>query len=213
MKKDKQNEAKKLRESGMAIKKIAKALHVSPSSVSNWVADVKLTSNQKEDLTNHAEEARKLGIETIKRNRVIRWERYHKEAENEYAELSKDPRFMFGLALYAGEGSKTGNNPVITNSNSGIVRSGIKFFLQCGIRKEDLRVTVTIYDNMNVENAVNYWEKFLGIPRNQFYRTTILKSRTVHHRCNKLENGICRVQVNSMAFMQKILCWMRLALE
>lgn len=197
---------------GWSMRRIAKKLDAPLSSVRSWVLDVPLTSEQRARLRERANDGRKLGIETVKKSRAVRWEQFRREADEEYARWSQSPMFMFGLALYAGEGSKTGHSPAMTNSNPGIVKHGVEFFRLCGVDKRDMRVMVTLYDDMDADAAVRYWSQFLDIPRNQFYRTTVLKTRVVHRRCNKLEYGICRVGFCSIAVMQKILRWIELAL-
>src|SRR5438045_1742902 len=99
-------QARTLRQQGYSVREICKLVNAAKSSISLWVRDISLSPDQLQRLNDH----RVIGRERARATRISRRDslvaRYYQEAEEEYKILSQDPAFMFGLALYIGEGYK-----------------------------------------------------------------------------------------------------------
>ena len=114
----------------------------------------------------------------MRRHRDVRWAEFHREAEEEYAALSLDPEFMFGLALYIGEGSKSKENALcIANCDPRVIQKGLEFFLRIGIPYSSLRCGINLHPGLCQETAKQYWQEVTGLPREQFYRNSEAVSR------------------------------------
>ncbi|NQV12858.1 MAG: hypothetical protein HQ530_00975 [Parcubacteria group bacterium] len=109
MKEIEKKKARKLRQLGWSLGQIKHELDVSKSSVSIWVRDIKLTSEQKQELS---KKGLKKEIIEKRRETRLRRERAKRQiiidkAKHEIENLSiKDLKYI-GIALYWAEGSKT----------------------------------------------------------------------------------------------------------
>lgn len=138
--------ARELRSGGMSILKIVKELKAPKSTIFGWIRDVVLTEEQQKMLNWSESGALKKAIEVVKKNKVDRWASYRVEAEREYEVLKNDPSFMFGLALYIGEGTKFGGQPAITNADVKVIRKAMEFFEKIGINQDDFRIHIQIHE-------------------------------------------------------------------
>lgn len=86
--------------------------------------------------------------------------------------------FGVGIGLYMGEGTKTGSDVSLANSNPGIHRTFISFLETfCGVHREQLRVRINIFDDCDVEGATRWWADQLGLTLDQFYQPEVRKAR------------------------------------
>ncbi len=112
----------------------------------------------------------KSSFENERVRRDVRWAEYQREAEEEYATLSQDPEFMFGLALYIGEGSKTsGNQLCLTNCDPRVIQKGFKFFGKIGVTRASMRCAIQIHPGLSRETAEVFWQKVTELPSHQFH--------------------------------------------
>jgi hypothetical protein len=133
------------------------------------------------------------GIQAIHK---IFWEKRTKAfyaGLNSVNNLTKESRFIAGLAIYLAEGTKR-NNLDITNSNPGIILFMVKWLKEFyQINADSLAIQLHIHSGQNEENMRQYWSKLTGIPLSNFqksfikpegsgYRKTVLYSGTVKLR-------------------------------
>lgn len=163
-------------------------------------------------------EAHRLGYERVadahRKRRVARWASFEAEAVALWPSYSVRPRFMFGLALYAGEGGKTGNDINVSNCDPRILRASLEFFLMLGARREDVRVSIHLHDAARVSEVESFWSSELELPLEQFTRTVVAVSRASKQRRGNVQpNGTCRVRVHSTRLLRMITKWMDMALD
>ena len=180
--------ARELRAAGMSLLEIARQLGVSKSSVSLWVRDMDVKIDQRRagwwtTQNPHPAAVRKQAeIDCCNANGVTR-----------LGALDDQAFLAAGVALYAGEGSKTDGDLSMANSNPEL----IKFFL-CWLRRffvidaTRLRVTLYLHQGLDLEAAQRFWERETGIPISQF-RKPYRAVPDVGIRHNKLEFGCCTV--------------------
>ena len=206
--------ARELRRQGWSYNDILKEVGVSKSTLSLWLRDIPLTEEQIAALACKFRAGRERFIHKMRVRRDTRWADYHREAEEEYAALSKDPEFMFGLALYIGEGSKTQQNDLcITNCDPRVIQKALEFFLKVGVPYASLRCAVHLHPGLSVEVAESYWQKVTGLPKTQFHRTTPAVSRASSGKKGNLQvYGTCQVSASHTKIRQKLGRWMALAL-
>lgn len=116
------------------------------------------------------------------------------------AHLSQRDLFMLGIALYWGEGYKSGNEECgLTNSNAGIIRIFIVWLNKIyGIHAHDLilRVSVNQIHQKRIRTIENYWSEVTKIPLPQFTTASFIKTKS--HKLYKNQNehfGTLRVKV------------------
>jgi hypothetical protein len=196
-------QARRLRaEQGLAIRKIAARLGVSPSSVLLWTAEIVLTEEQRR--RNRADEqanrdsfrARAAAWSERCRGRRRAW-----QEEGRRRARQGDALHMAGCMLYWAEGAKSRNTVTFANSDPGMVRFFARFLTESlGVVPEDFRVRLNVYTNngLSVEEIEGYWLQLLGAPR------TCLRAHSLNHfptsssgrRHGRLRYGVCTLMVS-----------------
>ncbi len=206
--------ARELRGQGWSYSDILREVGVSKGTFSVWLRDIPLTDEQIACLSSKFRAGREKFSRSMRIRRDDRWAQYHREAEAEYAILSQDPQFMFGLALYIGEGSKTKQNDLcLANCDPRVIRKAKDFFLMIGIPAASLRCGLHLHPGLSVEAAESYWQEITGLPETQFHRTSIAVSRASGGKKGNLQiYGTCQLYASNTKICQKLSRWMTLSL-
>jgi len=197
------------KEKGLSYREISEILNISVTTIARWVGDIKLSTEQEIALALRVPSFRNTrnsaDLQSVK-YRSIRnefQERGKALAEKEYGDLSKRDLYLFGCALYWGEGSKSKNEISLTNSDASMLRVFKRFLVDCLELPEcKLRLLIQCYcDVFSLEEIEAYWLKNLDLPKNCLYKTTIKKQGS---RRGKSPYGTCRITVCCTEELQKI---------
>lgn len=212
---EEKNRARELRRQGYSYNEILEHVSVSKGTLSLWLRDITLTEEQIMRFANKRCGGREKFIQVMRERRDERWAGYRRQAEEEWETLSQDPQFMFGLALYVGEGSKTKNEQLcITNCDPRVIRKAIDFFSRIGVSRKALRVGIHIHPGLSKEDAEVYWRNVTGLCQEQFHRTRDAVTRASSGTKGNIQvYGTCRISSCSTRLKQKIHRWMELALN
>jgi len=114
-----------------------------------------------------------------------------------------------GIMLYWGEGAKTGNGVVFSNSNPEMIKIFMRFLRRvCGISEERLRLQLHAYENHNVNKLCTYWSDITGIPTNQFQKTYIHKKKPgTYKKISKY--GTVSIRYSDKELLSIILDWIQ----
>lgn len=120
--------------------------------------------------------------------------------------------FLLGLGtgLYWGEGTKSNKNTVrLGNTDPELIKKFIEFLLKiCGIKKEKLRFGLQVFSDMSPEEALKFWQHELGMPRQQFFPTTVVTpARSIGTYRQKTKHGVLTVYYGNKK-LRDILCQM-----
>lgn len=156
------DEARRLRADGMRIADIADTLSVSKSSVSIWVRDVAITPiERRPSIARRPSSLLLAKLESIH------------EADHLgralVGELAERDLFVAGIALYAGEGSKTDGQVVFTNSDPRMVSlfcDWLRRFFD--IDEHRLRAALYLHEGLDLGVAEKFWSGVTGIALSQF---------------------------------------------
>jgi hypothetical protein len=157
-----QAKARDLRAEGRTLLDIAQTLGVSKSSVSVWVRDVDFEPQLRRASAHrrpHPQPLAKLA-EIADCDRV---------GAERLGVLSDDAFLAAGAALYAGEGSKTGNAVTFANTDPAMVAfycAWLRRFFD--IDESRLRVRVYLHEGLDLDAAEAFWSDITGVPRAQF---------------------------------------------
>lgn len=211
---EEKNRAREMRRQGYSYNEILEHVSVSKGTLSLWLRDITLTEEQIAHFANKRCGGREKFIQAMRQRRNARWAEYHREAEEEYKRLSQDPSFMFGLALYIGEGSKTLQNELcITNCDPRVIQKGMQFFQQIGVSTDALRCALHVHPGLSKEIAEQFWQEVTGLPPEQFHTTRDAISRASKGTKGHVQlYGTCQLRACSTRLRQKIQKWMELAL-
>lgn len=194
----------------MSIKQIAKRLGVSPSSVSCWTRDIRLSEEQ--SIHNLS---RSQGPEAVRR-RAEAWSARCREVRRAAQEQGRakarqgDTMHQAGCMLYWAEGSKGRNTAQLVNLDPHLVSFFASFLREClGVAPEELRVSVNVYlgNGISLEEVEMSWLEFLDVPASSLRKAVVNQFPTSSSgkRLNKLPHGVCKVTVaNSTPIVQHI---------
>jgi hypothetical protein len=180
-------EARRLRAQNLTLADIAQQLGVSKSSVSLWVRDIPFTPSKRRfgpQRRPHPAQVRKLAeIEELDEQGIAR-----------VGALTDEAFLAAGIALYAGEGSKTDGEVCFANTDALMVAffcAWLRRFFE--IDESRLRVRVYLHEGLDLDAAEAHWAEVAGVPRAQF-RTPYRAPADATIRHNKHEFGCVYVR-------------------
>lgn len=123
--------------------------------------------------------AQQKSAQTKHRQKTLKIEKAKKWAENKIKKLNERDILMAGIALYAGEGSKTNNLVRLVNADPSIVNFFIKWLAVLGVPKENIAIRIHAYPDSDMDDCVCFWGKVTGLAKDQF------QSPSIDRRVNK----------------------------
>jgi hypothetical protein len=179
--------ARALRARGWTMNAIAAKLGVSKSSVSLWTRDVPFEARRRQyrpgSRSTHRQHVEK--VREIEELRV--W------AADRLGAIGEDAFFTAGIALYAGEGTKTGGQVRFTNSDPRMVGFFCvwlrRFF---DIDETKLRLRLYLHEGLDLDAAREFWTGITDIPPDRFLKPyRAVADATTRH--TKHEHGCASV--------------------
>jgi hypothetical protein len=113
--------------------------------------------------------------------------------------FSKRERLIALASLYWAEGTK--RELGFINSDGMMIKMFIEYLSDLGVRKEDLQVSLRLFEDADHSLAIQYWTKILDIKSDHIRSINVLKGK----KQGKLPYGMCRVRVKNNAPYFKIL--------
>jgi hypothetical protein len=201
-----QEEARRLRADSWTLQDIAEKLGVSKSSVSIWVRDVPFTPSPRrwgpQRRPNPASFAKQRQIEEL-----------DAAGREQIGVLSDEAFLAAGIALYAGEGSKTDGGLRFANTDATMVRfycAWLRRFFEPD--ESRLRVRVYLHEGLDIDAAERHWSEVTGVPLEQFRKPYRAKADPSIRR-NKHEHGCVYVDYYCSATHRRVMGLMRALLS
>lgn len=115
--------------------------------------------------------------------------------------LSNEDYFLLGLGmgLYWGEGNKNNKNSVrLGNSDPHLINSFL-FYLEklYGISRLQCSFSLQIFEGMDVRKTLEFWQTFLNVPDENFYKTMVKEKRGNGTYKRLVEYGVLTVHFNN----------------
>ena len=175
-------QARQLRRTGLPLAEIALRVGVSKSSVSLWVRDVEFEPQSR------VTRGRRRAPNALQRRKQTEIARLAEEGRVRIGRLSEREFLVAGVALYAGEGSKTDGEVRFANTDPRMIAffcAWLRRFF--AIDEARLRVRLYLHEGLDLAASVAFWSGVTGIPPLQFrkpYRAvpdpTIRHTKHVH---------------------------------
>lgn len=127
------------------------------------------------------------------------WTKASNEVKKIIDYLSKKERMLIASCLYWGEGTKAELN--LTNADPDLIRVFVECLKDFGVTKDQLRVTIRIYEDIDRNRAISYWAGVMKISKSQILNVNVLQGK----KSGKLKYGLCRVRVTRGAPYFKML--------
>jgi hypothetical protein len=127
------------------------------------------------------------------------WLESKKSAQKIIKELKLRDKILLLVGIYWGEGTKRELN--IINSDPILLRAFIDFAREIGVTKNRLKASVRLYNDIDSNEAINYWSNILNLNKNQFFKVELIKGK----KKGKLQFGMCRLRVEKSSKEFKLL--------
>lgn len=198
--------ARQLRREGQSVKEIARNLQVSPGSVSAWVRDIELTSDQKDVLhqrqREHAINLQRVGEDgqpysEINRRNALKQRQIYQQEGRTHAR-SGDVLHEMACMLYWAEGAKHRNRVVFVNSDPNMMSLFMRFLREClHLPDEKIKLRLHCYakDVTEQETIKRYWLDLLNLKADCFSHVTVMAGSDT--RYSRHHNGICTIDIGS----------------
>ena len=171
---DKQNHARDLRAQGWTLTEICEEVGCSKSSASLWCRDVEvdeglLADRRRQRSLAGNEGARRRGPNKLQLRKQAEIEEMHAAGIREVGELTERDLMVVGIALYAGEGSKTPGEVRFANSDPRMIRFFVEWMRRCfGIEPAEMRLRLYLHEGLDLAAANEFWSTLTGIPVERF---------------------------------------------
>ncbi|EKD43107.1 MAG: hypothetical protein ACD_72C00457G0002 [uncultured bacterium] len=211
MKKELQNEARKLRSAGFSIGEIRQKLNISKSSASVWVRNIKLNKKQLKKLSDRGKDkivieqrrATRLDRENIKRQVII------DQAKSEVEKINDRELWLIGVMLYWAEGGKTQRSLVrFANGDPEMIKIIMEFLRRiCKVPENKFRCYLHIHPHLDYIKAEKYWSKITRVNLKQFFKTYRKMNISSKNKKDNLPMGTLDVYVCDTELFLKIKGW------
>jgi hypothetical protein len=201
------DEARRLRFEGASINEIEKTLGVARSSVSRWVSDIELSTEQRAELTRRSGAGRLAGAAVNAeraRSRRIGW-----QEDGRRLARAADPSYVGGCMLYWAEGSKSRSTVEITNADVELIRTFAAFLRKhFDVPADAMRLQCNLFaDHAERQLEIErYWLEATGLPASSLRRSAVNRysKHSMKKRTNRLPYGTARLVVCSTQILQTI---------
>jgi hypothetical protein len=205
-----------LRQDGHSYREIEKLTQTSKSTIGNYCQNIKLNKQQIQKLIKNKNEglikASLSGAKSNKDKRISQEKQLLQQGIDQVGKLSKRDKFIAGIALYQGEGSKTNNAVEFTNSNPETINFMVNWLHDfCQIDLSELKFSLWLHDNLDETKAIGYWCDLLKIKSSQFGKTYFAKNKenSPKIRKNIHQFGIMKIRFYNSAKLRLILGWIK----
>jgi transcriptional regulator with XRE-family HTH domain len=206
-----------LRSEGKSYNFISHETGISKSTLSYWFRGKTEFKEVEKANIEANREASKARLLTYLAKRTL--ELKHKEfatildAQKQFEKFKKQPLFMAGLALYAGEGNKLSRQQVtLANSDPLLCLVFVRFMQKYfpDIAKDKMKLWILGYKDHDIAIIEGYWLKILGFERKSLYKTQIIEGK---HKTRRLPYGVGSVTISSRFLKVRILELIRLSVK
>jgi hypothetical protein len=210
--------AVKLRQQGKTYSEILEVVPVAKSTLSLWLREVGLSSQQKQKLTAKKQAAQQRGGDSRRRQRLLETEEINLLCRSDISQLTNKEQFLIGVALYWAEGTKrNGNRPGamvdFANSDPNMVRIFVKWLKKyCNIPENQVELRLHLHESHRYrEDEIKViWSKLVGLTNTHFTKTQYKKHnpKTVRYKTGNEYIGLVSVRVKrSTTLNRRILGW------
>lgn len=196
--------AVELRKRGFSYSEILHSVPVARSTLSLWLAPLsKSLGLPSWEMLRRAQTS---GTNKKRKIRIDRTNKIKQFAIKEISKIGRKELLLLGAMLYWGEGAKQSGRNVsqqvsFGNSDPLMCKLFIKWIKECFRVTEDM-IVPSIYIHISRKNRVNealeYWSKETGIPKDNFKKTCFSNTKLSEHRRRKDKEkyfGLLRIRI------------------
>ena len=197
-----------LRRLGLTYSEIQSIIPVPRGTLSNWSQEVTLTSTQIDAIKERVGPETQRGIpRDTQWRRRLQIDKIRREARRFAKSHLDDARFVGGVVLYWGEGSKTRNFLDLTNTDPAALRYFIRWVRDYMDPSAEFKLGLHLHEGNDEAAAKHYWSEVLNLGCARFDKTYIKPAGT-GHRKNHLQHGVCRVRtLRASNYWHRVMVW------
>ena len=170
--------ALRLRREGKSYAEIRTQVPVTKSTLSLWLREHPLSAEQMRAVR----DLNPRRIENYRKTRQAQpdrvWQSALMKARRDMGTLSKREQLMAGFFLYWAEGTKADPWQVaLANTDPAVARYFVGWLKLLGVNRDQLKIKLHLYKDMDIERETMYWSKQVAIPVKQFIKPYIKNSR------------------------------------
>lgn len=165
----------------MSYTEIRRKLGVPKSTLSGWLRDYPISEDRILELRRNGwkkgEASRERFRNTMRKRKEKLAQHAYKQEFQQLQDMGNNALYVAGLMLYAAEGAKKDLYKIsLANTDPAIIMFFIAWLRTFfGIKKDDMKFQLHLYENMNIKKETAFWVKTLGISSRQLYKTQIRK--------------------------------------
>ncbi|MBN2097822.1 MAG: hypothetical protein JW714_05045 [Candidatus Omnitrophica bacterium] len=207
--------ARKLRRAGWSVRTIAKQIACSKSSISTWVRDIPLTTEQIKRLKSNQDKARAKAAQHPNSPKQkwlrIRTEIAEKSSREIPIKFSKLDLKILGTALYWAEGYNASRHVFLfANSNPNMIKIMMKFLKDiCRVPKEKVKGRINIHPHLDLEKAERFWLRVTKISKNNLNKPLLAVSKASKQKRDSLPLGTFNIIVCDVVLASRIKGWIK----
>lgn len=197
-----------LRKQEMSYSQIKKIVKVSKGTLSCWLRNYPLSKKQIRKLRDRSPQRIERFRQTMQKKRERRINETYEEQKKKWLPLSKRELFLAGLFLYWGEGRKGLNADItVTNTDPQIIKFYLFWLTKIlKIPKKDIRLSLHLYNDMDIKEEHRFWNKLLDISLCNFNKPYIKKSSKYRLTYKGgYGHGTCRIYFGDVLLKEKIM--------
>jgi hypothetical protein len=175
------SQIRELRQTGHTLSEIKKITNKSNGTIAKYIKEVKILPRYVQTW--------KIKRGGSKAKSLREWEEAKSRASLMISNIGLKEKMLILSCLYWGEGNKTELN--LINSDPFMIKVVIACLRELGVKKEELKIGLRLFENIDREKAISFWSRTLKLPRNSIQGIEIISGRKV----GKLEYGMCRLRV------------------
>lgn len=180
-----------LREHGHSLPEIRNITGHGKATIFKYIQNVEILPRFIERWNNRRKSSVSRMIESQKKAKI--------EAEAVINELTRKDKIIIIGCLYWAEGNKKDFS--LSNTDPVLIKTFIEYLSEIGVKKNDLRVTVRVYEDIDIKKACKFWARVVGISADKIRNVNILRGK----KKGKLKYGMCRIRVVKGAYFLKLL--------
>lgn len=195
-----------MRQKGMSYSQIKEKVQVSKGTLSLWLRDFPLPPEKIVDLRDKNPKRIESYRNTMQKKREDRLSLVYQKVSKDIGKFSKREIFLFGLALYWGEGGKTDRYRIsLANTDPSILKFFTMWSKSLGLDLNDARVKLHLYSNMNKNQEVDFWSQELNIPKANFVKPYIKETKRGTSYNHRFNHGTCNLYFNNRDVAEYVL--------
>lgn len=203
-----------LRRKGLSYSEIQKIIEVPKGTLSGWCRDVAITEKQALRLFNNkltgSAKGRIVGAKKQQKKRIDQIAEMLSKGKKQIGKTSKRDRFIAGIALYAGEGTKNGKGVGFANSDPLLIKFMMEWLREYSrVPENKFHGAIWLHEGLNESEAKKYWSNLTKIPQNQFHKTYVAKDKVNSNkiRKNKHNYGVFSIRISDLKKLRLINGW------